>query len=402
MSIFTPKVRFIVMSDIHTKSDPDCAELQRLKKGLKDAYDYAEKCEYGKIDAAFFVGDFTDNGKEDEMFNFKAVIDEYIKPGTDVTISVASHEIGNNKDRENTVKARFKRIFGMHYDAHKIIKSFHFISVSTTGGCRFKEPQLDFAKKSLEEAVKDSREAPIFFFQHPHISGTVYGSINWGEDDLYALLMNYPQIIDFSGHSHAPINDPRSIHQQHFTSLGTGSLSYFELDEFDKIYGTVPPDAENCAQFLIVEADENNRVRVLPFDILSGKFFPYTWKIDAPSEPSTFVYTDERYKTSVRPHFAENTPIDITTDANGVQITFGQAEISEDRVNDYKIIIRNEENKIVRQLCVWSGYYLYDMPEKLCVTVNGLPKGNYSVEITASGFWKNPSDNTLKAMACLQ
>ena len=45
------------------------------------------------------------------------------------------------------------------------------------------------------------------------------------------ILKNYPQVVDFSGHSHVPINDPRSIHQKHFTALGTGSLSYFELDD---------------------------------------------------------------------------------------------------------------------------------------------------------------------------
>jgi hypothetical protein len=83
----------------------------------------------------------------------------------------------------------------------------------------------------------------------------VYGSINWGEDDIIAILNDYPQVIDFSGHSHAPINDPRSIHQKYITSLNTGSLSYFELDEFDLMYGTVPPDAKQCAQFYIVEVN---------------------------------------------------------------------------------------------------------------------------------------------------
>ena len=104
--------------------------------------------------------------------------------------------------------------------------------------------------------------------------------------------MDYPQIIYFSGHSHAPINDPRSIHQKHFTSLGTGTLSYFELDEFDKITGTIPDDCEKAAQMLIVEADAQNRVRVYPFDILTNSFFPYIWKVDAPSDPSAFLYTD--------------------------------------------------------------------------------------------------------------
>ena len=394
MNQFTPKVRFIVMSDIHTKEDPECRQLQRLKKGLTEAYAYAEKCEYNKIDAFFAVGDFTDDGAEQEMLNFKAVMDEYIKPETDITLALASHEYGAT---EPVAKERLSRIFGMHYDAHKVINGFHFISVSCTQGCHFKEPQIEFAAKALDEAFADNQEAPIFFFQHPHIQGTVYGNIYWGEDELNTTLMNYPQVIDFSGHSHAPINDPRSIHQYHFTSLGTGSLSYFELDEFDKVYGTVPPDAKNCAQFLIVEADENNRVRIMPYDILTGRFFPYTWKIDTPSDPSTFIYTDERYKTDVKPHFNPGTPIEVTTENNETVVTFGQADIAEDRVNDYNIMIRNSNNKIFRKACIWSGYYLYDMPEKLSVTFKDLPAGKYTAEVVAAGFWHNQSDNTLKA-----
>lgn len=394
MSAFVPKIRFIVMSDVHVKPEKDCKELARLRTGLRDAYNYAEQSSYNKIDAFVVVGDFANRGAEEEMLNFKEVLDEYIKPETDVTLSVASHEYGAGED---VAKERLRKIFGMHYDAHKVINGFHFISVSSTRGCNFDEPQIEFAEEALKEAAADSMEKPIFFFQHPHISGTVYGSINWGDDALYPTLMNYPQVIDFSGHSHAPINDPRSIHQEHFTSVGTGSLSYFELDEFDKVYGTVPPDADKCAQFLIVEADENNRVRIMPFDILTEKFFPVTWKIDSPSEPSEFIYTDKRYGTRVCPHFSPCTNIETEVMSDAVKITFGQADINEDRVNDYKITVRNSDKKIVKQICVWSGYYLYDMPETLSVTIKDLPKGKYSVKITAKGFWKNTSDNALKA-----
>lgn len=392
--MFKPKVRFAVMSDVHVKPDKSCKELERLRKGLEYAYEYAESDDYGRLDALYVVGDFANRGYEEEMLNFKEVLEEYIRPETEVVLSLASHEY---HDGEDVAKERFKRIFGMNYDSHKVINGFHFISVSTTRGCRFDDEQKAFAAKALNEAAADSREAPIFFFQHPHITDTVYGSIDWGEKDLYPLLMNYPQIIDFSGHSHAPVNDPRSIHQEHFTSLGTGSLSYFELDEFDKVYGTVPPDKDECAQYLIVEADENNRVRIMPFDILSGNFFPYTWKIDTPSEPSTFMYTDKRYKTSVRPHFTSDTPIEISAGSGKADITFGQAGISEDRVNDYKLVIRNSDKKIVRQICVWSGYYIYKMPETLTVSIDNLPKGKYSLEITAKGFWRNASDNSLRA-----
>lgn len=393
MNNFTPKLRFIVMSDIHVKPEKDCKELARLKKGLEAAYSYAEDCDYNKIDAFFVVGDFANSGAEQEMLNFKEVTDTYLKPETDMTIALASHEY--HGAGEDAAKEKLKRIFGMHYDAHKIINGFHFISVSSTRGCEFDEPQVKFAKQALAEAAEDAPDSPIFFFQHPHITDTVYGSIYWGDDALYSTLMNYPQVVDFSGHSHAPINDPRSIHQKHFTSLGTGSLSYFELDEFDKHYGTVPPDKESCAQFYIVEADAENRVRILPYDILTENFFPCIREIEKPSEPDTFVYTDKRYLTTVKPHFADNAKVWTEKTEDGIQITFNQAEITEDMVNDYKVVVRDANNHIVKQLAAWSHYYLYNMPETVSVPVKDLKTGKYTAKITANGFWNNESDNAL-------
>lgn len=392
--MFTPKLRFIVMSDVHVKSEKDCKELARLRKGLDFAYKYAENCDYDKIDALVAVGDFANSGAEQEMLNFKEVLDEKLKPGTEVILSLASHEY--HGAGEDAAKEKLKRIFGMHYDNHKVINGFHFISVSSTRGCNYDEPQIEFASKALKEAGEDNPGAPIFFFQHPHITDTVSGSIYWADEAFYPILMDYPQVIDFSGHSHVPINDPRSIYQKHFTCLGTGSLSYFELDEFDKWYGTCPPDKEQCAQYLIVEADEKNRVRIYPVDILSGNFFHDPWKIDCPSEPATFTYTDRRYNTSVKPHFAHNTPIEAKKTDEGILITFGQADISEDRVNDYKLTVRNENGNIVRQTCVWSSFYLYKMPETVSIPVKGLAAGKYKAEVTAMGFWNNASDNSLR------
>lgn len=391
--MFTPKLRFIVMSDVHVKPEKDCKELERLKKGLASAYRYAESCDYNRIDALYVVGDFANRGAEQEMINFKEVTDAYLKPETEMTVSLASHEY--HGDGVDAAREKLARILGMPYNSHKVINGFHFISVSTSRGCDFDEPERDFARTALDEAAQDNPEAPIFFFQHPHISDTVYGSINWGEDALYPILMNYPQVIDFSGHSHAPVNDPRSIHQKHFTSHGTGSLSYFELDEFDKYYGTIPPDDENCAQFLIVEADADNRVRIMPYDILTDNFFPCIREIEKPSEPDTFVYTDKRYLTTVKPHFAQLAKAWTEKTDDGIHIVFNQAEIEEDMVNDYKVTVRDENSRIVKQVVAWSHYYLFNMPETVSVPVTNLKSGKYTVKITASGFWNNESDNAL-------
>lgn len=394
MKNFTPKFRMIVMSDIHVKPEKDCKELARLRKGLDFAYNYAENSEYKNIDAFVAVGDFANSGREQEMLNFKEVLDEKLKPETDITLFMASHEY--HGEGEDAAKEKLQRIFGMHYDAHKVINGFHLVGASCTRGCHFDEPQQEFVAKALKEAASDSLEKPIFFFQHPHITDTVYGSIYWGEDELYEILSNYPQLITFSGHSHCPINDPRSVHQEYFTSFGTGSLSYFEMDEFGKIGGTIPTDKEECAQYLIVEADENNRVRVYPVDILTESFFREPWKIDVPSDPSTFTYTERRAGTEKPAHFAGNAEITAEKTDNGVKVTFSQANADDERVNDYIIRLRNEKGNIAKQISVWSHYYLYNMPEKITAEIKDVEAGKYTVEVVARGFWRTVSDNSLK------
>ena len=398
---FRPVLRFMVVSDIHYK-DERTVERERFETAIRKAYEISRSSEtYKRLDALYIDGDFADNGSDIQMLAIKETIDNFVnRDETVVRLTMASHEYSQKNGGEDAAKERFARIFNLPYDTHEVINGFHFIGVTTTQGCRFKEHQQEFAREELKKAAADDPKKPIFFFQHPHISDTVYGSINWGEDELTAILMNYPQIINFSGHSHAPINDPRSIHQKYFTSLGTGTLSYFELDEFDKIYGTLPPDKEKAAQMLIVEADADNRVRVYPYDVLTENFFGQTWKIDEPSNPESFIYTDARYKTLETPEFSDGAVFcakDITE--NGVKITFTQAEPDKDSdyVNGYEIIIRKNDGTIAKQLSVWSRYYFYDMPSEIEQVVDELDADTeYTVEIYANGFFKNRSKKALK------
>ena len=389
---FKPVLRFTVVSDIHYK-DTDSVERERMKKAVETSYALSEKEEYSKLDALYVVGDFATSGTEEQMLAFKNTLDETLKDGTKVTLSLASHEFFAGED---IALERFKRIFSQSPDSHEVINGYHFISVTCTNGCHFDDAKRAWVAAELKKAAADDPVKPIFFFQHPHIMGTVYGSANWGEDELTDILMNYPQIIDFSGHSHAPINDPRSIHQRHFTCLGTGTLSYFELDEFDKAYGTCPPGKEKAAQMLIVEADAENRVRIYPYDLITSNFFPFTWVIDEAWNPDSYIYTDKRYKSDLTPWFDESAKAEISdVKADGFTVTFDQAKISDEYVNDYNIYIINKDGVIVRNSTVWSEFYFYEMPEKLCVSFDGLDSGEYTAKIYANSFWKNRCDKPL-------
>ena len=383
---FEPVLRFMVVSDVHYK-DEHTVERDRMQQAIRTAYALSEKESYNKLDALYVVGDFANSGTRAQMLAFKDTLDSNLKPGTDYTLSLASHEFGS--EGEEAALQKFAEIFGAEPDSHKVINGYHFISVTCTNGCHFDEKKQEWVAQELKKAAKDDPKRPIFFFQHPHIMGTVYGSANWGEDELTAILMNYPQIIDFSGHSHAPINDPRSIHQRHFTCLGTGTLSYFELDEFDKIYGTIPPNDDNAAQMLIVEADAEGRVRIYPYDLITDNFFPFTWKIDSAWDVDSYLYTDARYRTEKAPWFEDDSAVEIKdVKANSFTVEFPQAKVEEEYVDDYNVYLKDMNGVTVRNATIWSEYYFYNMPEKLSVSFDGLESGEYRVEIYANSFWK--------------
>ena len=395
-SDFTPSVRFMVVSDVHIKDEPS-VERERFDNALKTAYRIAESSDtYKNLDAVAIVGDFANSGTEIQMNTVKKILDENLDYNkTKLIISVASHEY--HSEGVEAAYEKLKRIFGSDPDVHEVINGFHFVSVSPSHSCNFDDNKIAWVSSELEKAAEADRKKPIFMFQHPHNTGTVYGSILWGEDELITTYMNYPQIIHFSGHSHAPINDPRSIHQQHFTSLGTGTLSYFELDEFDKLPDKVPDNSEKAAQMLIVEADDRNRVRIYPYDLITGNYFPIVHKIDVPSEPSTFTYTNARYRDAVNPYFDENAKISAEIGEASVKIEFDQAKIDKEYVNSYDIIIREDSTgSIVKQLSIWSEYYFYDMPATRSVTVKGLKKGTeYTAQVIANSFWSTSSENSL-------
>ncbi len=387
------KLRFIVTSDIHYKIDTDLQK-DRFEKGMKMAYDYAEKCPYNKIDAFFAVGDFANSGSEAEMLKFKSSLDSVIKSETKCVLMMASHEFKSEGGEEGALE-RFTKIFNQNPDNAFEIKGIPFITITTEDGCSIKDKKQEWLKENLVSFAAD-RKRPIFVFQHPHLSDTVYGSINWGDDDIIHILTDYPQVIDFSGHSHAPINDPRSVHQECFTSFGTGSFSYFELDEFDYMHGTVPPDCDQCAQYYIVEVFENNAVRVIPVDVLSGKFFNDGILVETPWEPDSFVYTKARAAREKAPYFTDDFTFEVNKTEDKLNISFSQAK-SEFRPDCYTVSVRNSDGFVIIQKKVTSSYYIYNMPEKVCLEVDFCEKsGDFSLEITANGFWGAKSEKIIR------
>lgn len=396
---FQPIFRMIVCSDIHygeSVEKPSAfayagEEQTWFEQSVRNAYAYADRSDYKTVDAFCAVGDFVTSGREQEMLDFKASLDRVIRPETDVTLTMASHEYFF--DGVENATERFTRIFGQEPVKHTKIKGFHVVGLSTDERCQTGQEKQAWLKAALAEAHGDDPKKPIFLMFHPQFQNTVYGSaVLWRTANITRITMNHPQVVAFSGHSHAPLHDPRTVHQKHFTSFGTGAVIGIALCNADRLPITETP-TQGQSQILIVEADAAGRVRVLPMDGRNGEFLREGWLVEKPYDPESFAYTDARYLAAKAPSFPEGAVLTATCEGGKLILSLPQARDGDERVPGYHVTVKDADGVIHRQFGFCSGYYLRDMPPVAAYTVDfDAPAGAYTVACRAVSFFDLTSE----------
>ena len=393
---FSPVFRFAVATDVHINAGDDTTA-KRLAKLFETAYRYSEAHPvYNTLDALVLTGDNCDSGSDAEYEILNSVIRENIRAETQLITVMGNHEFGT------TGHEGYVRNMGEELDKHVVVKGFHFIGMSPSPSDTWHTPlQINWMSAQLRKAAADDPEKPIFTMQHGHIWNTVYVSRSWYTQmslPLHMVYARYPQVINFSGHSHGPINNPLNIWQNSYTQLGAGTLNYFEMER-DIGDETVPAGARNAAQYLILEVDAANRVRIMPYNILTEDFMrtpastdgdkQLIWQIDDVCDTNSFAYTSARKKTDGAPWFEEGDAVSVdAATAQSVTLSFPQAE-DDVCVYGYRILLKNtsvKKDKLEKE--IYSEYYFEPTPERLSVTVEGLTAGaEYDVTVTPLNVW---------------
>ena len=390
---FVPVLRLAVCSDTHI-TDTTNERAVRLGKLFDSAYRYADAHpSYQALDAVLMAGDITNTGWDYEYEALNAIIAAHIRPETQLIATMGNHEwLGGGPDV-------FLECMSDTLDPHAVINGFHIIGLSPRNTNDYPAAQVRWLKDELKTAAEDAPGMPIFTFRHHHIKDTVYVSRSWYTPDYAAVrkaLGKYPQVIDFSGDSHGPMNNPLSIWQEECTFLNTGTLHYFEMER-GMTGGTLPPGKENAAQYYIVEADAEGRVLIQPYNILTDDFFrtpsntddpseQLRYWIEKPSDPATFLYTPERGERATAPRFPEGSAItlsDITE--SSVTVTVPQA-LDDQCIYSYRLTAETEGHS--KEVKYFSEYYFEPMPETVTYTVKGLHDGSvYTVSVYPVNAW---------------
>ena len=382
---FQPVLRFTVCSDVHlSKEESGLKNAERFKQMFNVAYDIAGSSDYKGLDAVLVAGDMTDGGRAEEYELYRDITEECVKDGTELLTVMGNHEHIAYRDTDTPQKAVevFRQYVSDAEDYHKVIGGYHFIGVSydDSGKEEFKT-KLEWLRAELDKAVADTGDKPIFVTQHPHPALTVYGSVNWANMDIRVVLKDYPQVVDFSGHSHYAANDPRSIHQSTFTAIGCGAitgamgnLSYISGDE----YG----DGES-GTFWLCEVDKDGNVRLRLYDIISDCFYEgidYLLKDVGNKKNRTYTWS-RMMAQDTAPTFPADAKIAVATDKNGeVSVTFPEAS-GYYRAENYKITL-SSNGEAVENKVVLSDYTRATDFEKE-VTFGKLGEGQYTVKIRA-------------------
>ena len=400
---FLPVFRFVICSDAHIEgigSPGYC----RLKKVIDLSLDFASSDKnYGGIDSFFIAGDITNKGTKEEFDAFKEIYDYAAEKGAHFLCTVAQGHDSITMGKKSL--EYYKALTGQETDFHKVIGGYHFIGVSTSKmKKRFNSAfQKMWLKKELDKAVADTPDKPVFLMHHEHVKYTVYGSYDedgWGKIIFADLLKKYPNVVDLSGHSHYPVNDPRSLWQGEYTAMGTGSLKYTELT-VDGVKKVHPDLFESCANFLIIEADKNSNIRIIGIDCLAEKKL-CEYYLENPADRNNREYTEDKQRSrSSAPAFHDGAKITLTEQDSFYSVTFPKAESTDGMpVFIYRIYIENEKGEAVKKLKKMPTYYLYEADENMTVCLGRLPKGNLRVRIIAEnvyGIQSEISDTVTKA-----
>ncbi len=383
---FLPVFRVAVCSDSHIEGIGSPG-YYRLKKAIDYSLDFASGDKaYSKLDTFFIAGDITNKGTKEEFDAFKEIYDYGTEKGVKFLCTVAKGHDSITMGKKSL--EYYKALTNQETDFHRVIGGYHFIGISTSRMKKHFNSQFQkmWLKKELDKAVKDTPDKPVFVMHHEHVKYTVYGSFDedgWGKILFADLLKKYPNVVDFSGHSHYPVNDPRSVWQKEYTAIGTGSLKYTELtvDGEQKIH---PAFYNECANFLIVEADKDHNLRVIGIDCLAEKVIcEYYFK--NPADKNNREYAEEKLRArSLPPVFTDDAEIELTEKDGFYTAEFPKAESTDGMpVFIYRTYVEDEKGRLIKERKTIPTYYLYEVKDRLTVSLGRLTKGKYKIKALA-------------------
>ena len=351
------------------------------------------------VDMILYAGDIGDLGTRFAFQTYMDAIDEVFGENKPIIQTIMGNHDYWHKSVFTAINHRkaFQQIMGQSPWTHYVVNGYHFIGVSPdcgsmTAGYVIASQWLD---EELQKAEADSNGKPIFVMTHNQPKNTSYGSEDWGDKTLNAVLEKHPNVINFSGHVHYSLLDERSVWQGEYTVINTQSLSYTELEK-GKENGTIPPNAAATPMGYIMEFQEDeillHRINFADGNMGEEQKTNMLWSFPLP------YVNDGRYSFEAR-KAANQAPV-VTDTAGTATLKDGNVELSftaaedDDFVHSYKVIIDDKETKYF-----FSDFYngISGMQKDVTLTLPAPTDGTkHTYKIYAVDSWDEESTNCIR------
>ena len=421
---------FAALSDTHIDSTSGVTA-NKFVSALTQLRERAGKdCESG-LGAVFVAGDLINNGHSDrgyykEITYFADLYESVLDPeNVPMVFCIGNHDT-LSEWKSYTVEE--SRLFNSYLDdvyfstdtdmqalndlgcRHCVIDNYHVLAITpcTTTPVNYTDEAKEWLDNTLNEITSKNPDQYVIVLTHPMIYDTVYGSTlgkHWYTEDLTDILSKYPQVVTFSGHLHFPLNDPRSIMQTSFTSLGCGSVKYMAIEDgnyLDMASATTMKDRDLFSQGLLVEVDENGNMRFIRMDFYHEEVIGEYWEISHPDENNTHLtkYTKKRGNEENNDpptpptNLAYSYITDSTTGTINLKVTF-EAGKDDEFVHDYAITLY-KDGKAVRNYGILADFYLHSktsgMKKVFVADLGTISDGTFELEIVSIDSWGARSD----------
>ena len=421
---------FAAISDIHMCNDNTGRDKDFFTNALTQIK------EFGNVDAILAVGDLINaggyGGKFEQMRVYKKVYESVFDPKEmPMIFAVGNHDV--HWSAESKIYAdKLNEFLGPDYflndvdhniretegNRHCVVNGYHIITLLpvTYTQVSYTQATKDWLDQTLAQITTENPNAYVIILTHPMIYDTVYGSTlarepgstlkdMWVTSDLTDILSKYNQVVTFGGHLHFPINDPRTIMQTAFTSLGCGSVSYMAIEDgnYENMASvTTMNDKYEFSQGLICQIDENGNMRINRMDFYNKTTIDTPWEISHPTADGSHLtaYGKDR-------GFPENNSAPIISkhiqaimsdpDDEGnrnVVIEFGAAK--DDTFAHHYTMEFKKAGEPIKTFNILSDFYRVktpsEMKDSLTCNIGALSPADYEVVLTAYDSWGAASE----------
>lgn len=415
-------VNLAVISDTHVNGY-NTVPAYKFRSALIQERDMAAR--FGGLDGVVVVGDLVDSPAWDfrkytEINDWKRLYESVFDPGQmPLAYTIGNHDVWKEWT-ENTYKEakQFNRRFGEKYYTHEVgdpemaekfecrhnvVGGYHILALTPNGRGPVVYPEesikwLDENLKALTEAEPDKY---VIVITHAMIYNTVYGSLlddtdekhpdYWSTKVLTGVLDKYPQAVVFGGHLHFPLNDPRSVWQGGFTSMGTASTRYMAIDNgnYDSMAGrTIMKDCNEYSEGLLLQFDNKGNMRAIRMDFYNHDTIGEPWTFRRPAKDGSHL---EKY-SHARRRAANKAPVmkELSVTGRENKLTAHWAAASDDEFAHTYFLTVKKDGKVVASRKILADFYHEPRPSQMKKTWMRevkLEPGKYEVSVYAADSW---------------